>query len=94
MTYTITGPLTVEEVGGHAEALRGLLAGDEGNTLSIDLDGLGHFDILGLQLLYSVEKECAAAGKRLNLIGRDNLRRLGNMIAFCGLPPIEGIETR
>lgn len=93
MTYAITGPLTVEEVGKHADALRKLLADDAGSTLLIDLEGLEQFDILGLQLLYSVEKECAAGGRQLRLQGRENLRRLGNMIAFCGLPPIEGIKT-
>lgn len=93
MTYTITGPLTVEEVGEHAEALRKLLADRNESTLVVDLGDLGQFDILGLQLLYSVQKECAARGKQLRLKGRENLRRLGNMIAFCGLPPIEGIET-
>ncbi|MFP4431624.1 MAG: lipid asymmetry maintenance protein MlaB [Spirochaetaceae bacterium] len=93
MTYTIAGPLTVEEVGGHAEALRKLLADGNESTLVVDLEDLGQFDILGLQLLYSVEKECTAARKQLRLKGRENVRRLGNMIAFCGLPPIEGVEA-
>ncbi len=93
MTYSVTGSLTVEEVEDHAAALRGLLDGNGDTTLSIDIEGLLEFDLLGLQLLYSVEKECAAGGKQMHLKGDENRRRLENLIAFCGLPPLGASET-
>ena len=88
MTYSVTGSLTVEEVEDHAAALRGLLEGTGDTTLSIDLEGLLDFDLLGLQLLYAVEKQCAAGDKELRLKGDENRRRIENMIAFCGLSPL------
>ena len=93
MTYSITGSLTVEEVKDHAAALRRLLEGNGDTTLSIDLENLVDFDLVGLQLLYSVEKECSAGGTQLLLAGDESRRRLENMIAFCGLPPLKVSES-
>jgi anti-anti-sigma regulatory factor len=89
MTYAITGALTVEEVEDHGKALRDAVASGSTDTLTVDLSGLTTFDLLGLQLLYSLQRQCNEANLALVLSGEDNLRRLGNMIAFCGLPPLE-----
>lgn len=95
MTYAIAGNLTVDTIQRHFEAVAALLSptgSDEKidpETLEVDLSDLGQFDLAGLQLLYSVEKECEKSGVTLSLVGRENVARIGNMIAFCGLTPIE-----
>ena len=94
MTYAINGALTVEEVEGHGKAIREAVASGNADTLNLDLSGLTTFDLLGLQLLYSLERQCTEQNLTLILSGEENLRRLGNMIAFCGLPPlVERIDS-
>lgn len=88
MNYAINGALTVEEVAGHGKALREAVASERASSLTVDLSGLTSFDLLGLQLLYALQRHCSEKSLTLVLSGEENLRRLGNMIAFCGLPPL------
>lgn len=88
-TISISGDLTLETVGEVREKLLGALSGGD---FILDLDALGRIDIVGLQLLYALERSVHETGGSVRVDGGESTARLSKMITFAGLRPLALLE--
>lgn len=81
---SIQGDLTLEEI---SELHRALVEAELPEDATVDLSGVGRFDLPGLQLLYALNGE-----KRRFEFG-DNASRFARMARFAGFTPLPGSEV-